>query len=207
VPNEIVLTLGVETNNKDLPTAKNENDQRLKKIIEVAKKMGVEDKYIQTDYINIDPRYKHEWENRQFIGYFVRNSLSVTLRDVSKFDSLLSGVLEEGAATNVHGVDFRTTELRKHRDQARSLAIKAAQEKANDLAKQLGQTIGKPFAIQEGRSHEWANFYNFWGSRRYSQMTQNVMQDEAQSMDTTGSSVALGQLTIKAQITVSFELQ
>jgi uncharacterized protein YggE len=35
----------------------------------------------------------------------------------------------DAGATHIHGVDFETTELRKYRDQARSLAVKAATEK------------------------------------------------------------------------------
>ena len=36
----------------------------------------------------------------------------------------------EAGANKVQGLEFLTTELRKYRDQARSMAIKAAQEKA-----------------------------------------------------------------------------
>jgi uncharacterized protein YggE len=206
VPNEIILTLGVETNNKNLAAAKNENDQTLQKIIATVKKLGIEDKYIQTDYINIEPRYEHEWENRQFIGYFVRKSMSITLRDVSKFEALLSGVLDVGA-NYIHGIDFRTTELRKYRDQARSLAVKAAQEKANDLAKQLRQTVGKPHMIQEYNIGGWFSYHNWWGARGGSQMMQNVVQDGAASSGAGDGTIALGQISIKAQVTVSFELE
>jgi len=58
-------------------------------------------------------------------GYSVQKTIVVTLSDLSKFEDLLSGVLEAGA-NYVHNVEFRTTELRKHRDQARALAIQAA---------------------------------------------------------------------------------
>ena len=56
----------------------------------------------------------------------------ITLGDVSRFEDLLSDTLLAGA-NHVHNVEFRTTELRQHRDAARALAIQAAREKAEAL--------------------------------------------------------------------------
>jgi len=205
VPDEVIITLGIETDSKDLNAAKTENDEKIKKIINAAKNLKIEDKYIQTDYMNIAPRYKDYWQKDEFIGYFVRKNISITLKDVSKFEQLLSNVLEAGA-NYVHGIDFRTTELRKHRDEARALAIKAAKEKADALAKQLGQVVGKPYKIQEGQLGWWSGNYGWWGARGGAQMAQNAIQ-EAGGPPEMGSSIALGQISIRAQITVSFELE
>ena len=205
VPDEVIITLGVETWDKDLTIAKSENDKRIQKIIDIAKKQNVAGKHIQTDYISIEPRYEHRHEHRNFIGYFVKKTIVITLKDTEKFENILSSILEAGA-NYVHGVQFRTTELRKHRDQARSLAIKAAQEKANDLAKELDQKVGKPYKIQENQSG-WGSHYNsWWGSRGRGGMSQNVIQDVAGSSESE-SSIALGQIKVTARITVSFELE
>ena len=45
----------------------------------------------------------------------------ITLKDTSKFEDVLTESLQEGA-NYVHGIEFRTTELRKHRDAVRALA-------------------------------------------------------------------------------------
>ncbi|MCK4256193.1 SIMPL domain-containing protein [candidate division WOR-3 bacterium] len=205
VPDEVILTLGVQTWNKDLSIAKTENDQRIQKIVDVGKKYKIEEKHIQTDYISIEPRYEDRWEHRKFIGYFVRKTIVFTLRDTDIFEGLLSSVLEAGA-NYVHGIQFRTTELRKHRDQARALAIKAAQEKANDLAKELGQKVGKPYKIQENQSGWWSWYNTRWGSGRAGGMAQNVIQNVADPSQSE-SSIALGQIKVNARVTVSFELE
>ena len=205
VPDEVILTLGVETWNKDLNLAKSENDKRIQKIIDMAKKLKVEGKHIQTDYISIDPRYEHGYERRNFIGYFVRKSIVITLKDTENFENILSSALDAGA-NYVQGIQFRTTELRKHRDMARSLAIKAALEKANDLAKELDQKVGKPYKIQDNQSG-WQSYYNsWWRSRGRGGMSQNVIQNVAGSSDSE-SSIALGQIKVNARVTVSFELE
>ena len=205
VPDEVILTLGVETWNKELNIAKKENDQRTQKVVDVAKKHKIKEKHIQTDYLSIEPRYEHSYEHKKFIGYFVRKSIVITLRDISKFENILTDVLEAGA-NYVHGVQFRTTELRKHRDQARSLAIKAAQEKANALAKELGQKVGDPYKIQENPSGWWSWYNSWWGSRWSGGMAQNVIQN-VDSPSATDSTIALGQIKVNAKVTVSFELE
>ncbi len=208
IPDEVVITLGVETWNKDLSIAKSENDRRVSRIIEIVKSQGVEEKHIQTDYISIEPRYDEQWEHRNFVGYFVRKTIAITLGDISKFEKLLSGSLEAGA-NYVHGIEFRTTELRKHRDKARSLAINAAREKANDLAKELGQEVGQPHSIQEGYSGWW--YYDGWGSGwgygGRTRMTQNVIQQGAGGPSGTQSGIAPGQISVNAKVMVSFELK
>lgn len=204
-PDEVVLTLGVETWNQDLTAAKSENDQRVQKIIEVAKKLKIEEKNIQTDHISIEPRYKDQWEHREFVGFFVRKTIAITLKETTKFEELLSSALGAGA-NYVHGIEFRTTELRKYRDQARAMAIKAAQEKATALAKELGKTIGRPHTIQEGRVGWWSGYNSWWGSRYGGQMAQNTVQNISSSSEGE-SSISLGQISVNANVAVSFELQ
>jgi uncharacterized protein YggE len=206
-PDEVILTLGVETWNKQLSIAKSKNDQATKRIVDAAKKHKIEKKHIQTDYLDIEPRYQDSYEHKKFIGYFVRKTVVLTLRDVSKFESVLSDVLEAGA-NYVHGIKFRTTELRKYRDQARSLAIKAAQEKANDLAKELGQKVGDPYSIQEIQSGWWSGYNSWWGSRWSGGMAQNTIQNVASPSSSEGDgSIALGLIKVNATVSVSFELE
>src|SRR5207248_3032718 len=109
----------------------------------------------------------------------------------------------------LQGVQFRTSELRKYRDQARSMAIKAAREKADALARDLGQKVGKAITINEEQSNYWA-YYNAWGYQNgYQNMSQNVMQNagggsaSATSGDTT---VAPGQISVTARVSVTFAL-
>jgi len=205
VPDEVILTLGVETWNEDLSVAKNENDQRIQQIMDLAEKEEIEEKHIQTDHISIMPRYDDQWEHRDFVGYFVRRTIAITLRDPSRFEEILSGVLESGA-NYVHGIQFQTTKLRTHRDEARALAILAAKEKAVALAKELGQNVGTPHRIQEGRVGWWSGYGSRWGNRWGSAMAQNVIQNAPSSQGTEGS-VALGQIKVHANVTVSFKLE
>jgi uncharacterized protein YggE len=207
VPDEVILTLGVETWDKNLSKAKRENDERVKAVLELAKTYGIESKYIQTDHVSIEPRYHDSYRQEDFIGYFVRKTIVITLKDISQFEDLLTSVLEAGV-NYVHGIQFRTTELRQHRDEARALAIKAAQEKANALVGELNQRVGKPRTIREDQVGWWS-WYNAWWGSRWSggPATQNVIQEVGGESFTSEGVLAPGQITVKARVTVTFELE
>ena len=199
-PDEIEINLGVETKDKNLAQAKRMNDERVQKVLAVLRNLKIDAKHIQTDYVNIDPDYGSD---RNLVAYWVRKSIAVILKDPSKFDALMAQTLEAGA-NHVHSVQLRTTELRKHRDRARVMAVHAAQEKAAALAKELGAKVGKPRSIQEGGGG-WSSPGGWWGGR-WGMQAQNVVQNEAGGGSQESNGLALGQITVSASVTVSFDL-
>ncbi len=203
-PDEVIVVLGVETWDKNIQIAKKQNDDRIKRITALTKDFGIDPKYVQTDQINVEPRWRNgTYTDADFIGYFIRKTMVITLKDVSKFEDVFTGALGAGA-THVQGVQFRTTELRKYRDQARALAIQAAKEKASALAGELGRKIGEPQSIQENSSGWWSSYSSRWGGA----MTQNVMQNVGGgSAFGDEGTFAPGQISISARVTVTFDLE
>jgi len=204
VPDEVVLTLGVETWDENLSTAKQQNDVRATAVLHAVERYGIESRYIQTDHISIEPIYENYDYREKLTGYLVRKTIVITLKDLAKFEGLLTATLDAGANT-VHGIQFRTTELRRHRDKARSLAIQAAQEKAVAMAGELDQTVGKPRTINENQDGWWS-WYNSWWGGRGGMMAQNVIQ-EVGGTSFSEETIAPGQITVRAQVTISFELE
>ncbi|NLT41596.1 MAG: SIMPL domain-containing protein [Anaerolineae bacterium] len=205
VPDEVVLTLGVETWDKDLAKAKRDSDLVINRLLGLAEESGIEERQVQTDYLSIEPRYDDYYDRRQFLGYFVRKTVVVTLNDLSLFENFLSQALEAGV-THVHGIEFRTTELRKHRDQARALAVQAAQEKAAALCAELGEEVGRPTQIVEQYSRWWSPYSSWWGYGSGSSMMQNVVVQAGEGGQYLGST-APGQITVTASVSVTFALK
>jgi len=175
-------------------------------VLALATQYGIDPQHVQTDYMGIEPRYRDGYyEARDFVGFFVHKTVVITLRDLSKFESLLTDVLGSGV-NYVQGVEFRTTELRKNRDTARGLAIQAAQEKAVALAGELGQKVGEPLTIQEEQNAWWSGYNAWWGSRWGGAMTQNVIQEASGAALPAEGSLAPGQIAVSARVSVSFEL-
>jgi uncharacterized protein YggE len=206
VPDQVILTLGVETWDKNLDVAREQNDEIVSRVLALASEAGIDPEHVQTDYVSIEPRYRDGYyDDRDFIGFFVRKTVVITLRDISKFESLLASTLDAGV-NYVQGIEFRTSELRKHRDEARALAVRAAQEKAIAMAKELGQEVGDPYMIREEYSGWWSTYNAWWGVRWGGGMAQNVIQEIGGNALAGATSMAPGQIGVGARVSVSFEL-
>jgi len=206
VPDEVELSLGVETSHKSLQTSKSLNDERVKRVLDLVKTSGIDSKYVQTDFVEIEPWYPRGEDHPEYMEYRVRKAIVIILKDTGKFESLLSQVLD-GGVNYVHGIRFRTTELRKYRDEARALAIKAAREKATALAAELGQRIGKAYRISEYGSGWYSPYGSWWGYGWNRGMTQNVVQSSGGNAPSPEGTIALGQISVTANVSVSFVLE
>jgi uncharacterized protein YggE len=206
VPDEVLLSLGVETFDKVLRVAKTQNDDRIRRTIALARSFAVQPEHIQTDYVGIEPKYDRGDIALMLQGFVVRKTILIRLKDIKKYEDLLAGALEAGV-THVHGVDFRTTDLRKHRDQARVLAMTAAQEKAELLAKETGRKVGRVTSIGEASYGYYSSYGSWWGGRYGNQMSQNVSQNFGGASLETDSTLAPGQISIRASVRANFVLQ
>lgn len=196
IPDEAVVTLGVETWDKDLTIAKRHNDERVKDVLAAAKQYDIAPANVRIDNITIEPRYTGEGApegaQERFVGYRVRKTIVLTVRDVSRFDSLLNSALVAGA-NYVSEVQFRTTKAREYRSQARALALKAAKEKAKVMAKALRQKVRRPYAIVEERQER--------------SIIPNVIHVNGGSPEEADKIIAMGQISVSARVRVSFELR
>lgn len=206
VPDEVVLTFGVESFDRKLATARQQNQEAVARVLQVARDSGVEERYLHTDHISVQPEYDHYVEGK-LVGYRVRQTITATLEDVGRFEDLLTGVLEAGA-NHVHGVQFQTTELRTHKDRARELAVQAAREKADAMAAELGQRVGEPLLIEEQPGGAWSPYGSYWGwgGTSYSLANCNYSMEAPGVAADAGSAIAPGQITVSGVVRVRFEL-
>ncbi len=205
-PDRIVLTFGIETRDPEILAAKQKNNDILKGAIAAIKEVGVPEKEIQTDYLSIEPRYKDSYQG-SFMGYFVRNTFTVTLDDPEKVEGLVTRVLKAGV-NYIHGIDFQTTEFKKYRERARKLALEAAREKAKQMASDLDQSVGDPILIHENGSPWWYfSSWSGWGYGRDRGMSQNVVQNVNGAAEGISDTVSLGKISIRANVSVTFELR
>lgn len=160
-PDRILINLGIETWDASLAAAKKKNNEILALTVKALRASGVEDKYIQTDNLSIEPRWNDEHRKESFIGYFVRNGLQVTVGDAGSVETVVTRVLEAGV-THVHGIEFQTAAYKTYREQARELALEAAREKAVKMAGALDESIGRPIRIEERTSGPSSWFWSGW---------------------------------------------
>ncbi|MBT2750183.1 MULTISPECIES: SIMPL domain-containing protein [unclassified Lysobacter] len=215
-PDEILLNVGVESRHPKLDQAKRLNDESVAAALAFLRRSGVPDKDVQTDFISIEPDYERDNSNRTALErstrvpllYIVRKSIGIKVTRVADFDALLTGLLENGVQY-IHGIEFRTSQLRKHRDAARALAIRAAKEKADALTSELGVRRGPAQSISESYSGGWWRSAAGWGNSGGQQLMQNVMQNGGGSSDggEDGATSAVGQISVNASVNVTFEIE
>lgn len=202
-PDLIDVRLGVEVLDASLETAHGMNELRVAGVLKLLKDLGVAEKDLQTDFVSIEPVYDRGNESQAKPDRFrVQRTVSCTLRDVKLLSPVLRGVIGQGV-TQVHGIDFRSSELRKYRDQARVEAVRAAKEKATLLAGELGGKPGRALRISEnsgGGSWSWNG-----GARGYNAMIQNRISDS--SAGAADGAMAVGQISISATVDVTFSLE
>jgi len=200
-PDEVLFTLAVENVDKDMLVANKRTDDSVKQILAIARQHNVKPEDVQTSQISVQPKYNTddmEYEARRnvkrvLIGYQVSKTIAIRLREISRFDEMLADILKAGI-TRLSNLEFRDSQLRKHRDEARRMAMRAAKEKATLLAGEIGQSIGPAYSISE-------TIINY----RASVALQNVSSDAGEAAESE-SALAPGMLSVTAQVTVKFRL-
>ena len=208
-PDRALVQLGVQSNGASVDEVQTANTLAIQHVIAAIKAQGVEQKDVATDLYVIEPVYE-TYDSLSIKGYRIDNTVAVTVRDVNKTSAIVAVSLVAGA-NQVNDVGFYTSELRKYRDQARELALTAAKEKAQALAAAAGAETGCVNNISE---NTWS-YFNGWqyGSGRSSNLwTQNTVQNAAPSSGAGSSSaddepISLGQISVKAEVSVTYELK
>ncbi len=113
-----------------------ENNAQTAKVIDALKKWGVDAKDIHTSNFSIWPIDRYDPATGSPTGeknYAVDNTVYVTVRDLTKIGSLLDTLVQAGANT-INSIQFDLADKTAAMKEARAVAMKNAQEQAQELA-------------------------------------------------------------------------
>lgn len=207
-PDEVYLTVGVESRDKNLQVATRDNSERIAKALAVIKRYGIPDKSVQVNYIDVQPTYNYQASYTVPQAYVAHKSIGIKVTKLDTFEPLLTELYAVGV-NQVENIEFRNTDMRKHRDKARELAVIAAREKADALTSQLGVKRGRAMRISESSGWNWGG----WTGRYRNDgqmMQQNVIQAAPRSEgrgEGGEGDLSVGQISITATISVDFQLE
>lgn len=147
-PDLALVVFSVITEAKSVTKATSENTKNMNTIIDFIKNQGVESKDLKTTNFNISPRYEYEKSEifpypqgkRILVGYEVRQSLQVRIRDMKKVGVIIQGATTNGA-NQVDSLQFTVDNQDEFKKQVREQAIDEAKIKAKELASQLGVSL------------------------------------------------------------------
>jgi uncharacterized protein YggE len=207
IPDRALIQLGIQSNGRTPQSVEIANSATINAIKRALQSQGIEEKDIVTDWYVIRPLYDDS-NSLTIEGYRIDNVVAVTLRDISKVNQVIVAALGAGA-NQVADVQFYLSDLRKYRDQAREMAMQAAQEKARDLASAAGAQTGCVMSVNE---NSWSYYNGGWYGQSRDLWTQNVMQNAAPAGGGNGAltddgPVNLGQISVRAEVSASFSLK
>lgn len=195
-PDIATLNLGVSVEKTSVEEAREAAASAMTAVIESLRANDVAEKDIQTENFNIYPQYDYIDNGRVLRGYRVNNTVSAKVRELES----LSDIIDHAAAAGgdivvVNAIRFMIEDTTALQTQARALAVKNAETKAQTLAEASGVNLGKPVTITETGSGG--------GPRVAFAESAEFAADSARS----STPVQAGELSVTVNVTIVYEIK
>jgi uncharacterized protein YggE len=192
VPDQAIVTVGFQNSGKDAKEVKTLNDEVVDKVIKFLKKSGI----LATDYKtnNVSLNKSYDFEKKKY-NFQANQSLSITLKDLSKYDEIMMG-LNDAGVNSINGVEFKSSKMEDYERDARKKAMVNAQQKAADYVSVLGQKVGKALLITD-------NSQSYFPQPMYKGNMMAMAADESVQRET----LAIGEIEIVTNVSVTFALE
>ncbi len=124
------------------------NAAAMNQVIEAMKKLGVDEKDLQTTGLRLNPAYEYKDGSSRLIGYDAYQELSVRVRDLKKVSEVIARGAGEGI-NQIGGISFTIDDLEKYKALARAEAVQKAEAKAAEMSGLTGIRLGKLINVFE----------------------------------------------------------
>jgi uncharacterized protein YggE len=190
-PDQVSVSISIETKGTKADDVKKENDKKMDAILKFIKKSNIAKEDFQTLRVSLNPNYDYEKKKHNYVA---TQSVQILLKDLSKYDALMEGLVDEGI-NRIDNVEFKSSKMNDLQSDARKLAVKDAKAKAEDFVSVLGQKVGKAILISD-------NSQIYIPQPRMYAMKSMAMDSEAPR-----ETLAVGEIEITANVSVSFVLE
>ena len=192
-PDQVAINFGVENTGKDAAEVKKLNDETVDKVVKYIKKFGIPTTDFQTTNVSLHKNYDYNTKKHL---YYASQNISILLKDVSKYDELMMGLMDNGI-NNISNIEFKSSKIEDYKSDARKAAMRDAKHKAEDYVSVLNQKVGKALIISDNSATYYPNPVMYKGA---------AMAMEA---DASGNreTLAVGEIEVIANVNVSFILE
>jgi len=152
VPDIVAWNLVINETNPVLQNAKRVSDEKMSRLVSIANGLGVAPEDISTNSMDIHRVYYiDDAGNRGEFRYWeVCRTISLKEHDLARFDEFLARLMDAGDFEATYA--FETSRYHELRIKARTLATKAAKEKAQAMCEGAGAQLGLPIKLDEQSS-------------------------------------------------------
>jgi len=203
IPDKVVIIFGVQSRDSVMSIARERNEAMTLQAIRIAKKFGVTDDDISTEYYTVEPKYRDPNYKNEFVGYIVKRRIVVDLNRFEDYQNMMDDFLNQGIE-NVQSVQFKVSDPEKYIQQALIVALKKAKAEAGAIASEMGVKVGKVYSIEE----------SYGGGIRspnpglgYPSMEMVNYHHNPAMAGAAEESTTFGYLNATASVTMSFEIE
>ncbi|WEK57014.1 MAG: SIMPL domain-containing protein [Candidatus Brevundimonas phytovorans] len=192
-PDQATINFGVVTEAATAQEAMAQNAQQMTRVIAALRRAGINERDIQTSGLNLSAQYDYQQNMPPKLrGYQAQNRVTVVINDLTKVGTTADAVVTAGV-NQIDGIAFGLKNPKAAEDQARQLAVRALQDKAQLYAQALNVPLGGVRSLTEGGG--------------YAPQPQ-PMYARAMAMDSGSAStpVSAGELTIRIDISGTYDI-
>ena len=148
-PDTAIVVVAVTTQAPSALGAQQENARKSDAVVRAVKDAAGAGGEVKTSGYNLQPQYAYkEGQPPTIRGYEARNSVTVTLGDLTRVGAVIDAASGAGA-TNVDSLSFTLRQDRQARAQALADATREALAKAQTVAQALGGRVVRIVEVQE----------------------------------------------------------
>lgn len=196
-PDEATVQFAVVTRAETAEDARRQNAEAAEQAMNAVRALGVAERKIQLLTLRLDEDWEYRNNERIRKGYIARRDVKVTVEDLDLVPRLVAEVVEQGA-NELGGIQYGLQNREAVEDEALREALARARQKAGLMAAALDASLGRGRQVVEGGVHI--------------PQPPPVMYARAEmAMDAGGGdhagAYAAGEITVRATVSVTFELE
>lgn len=192
-PNQAEITIGIETSDKSMQKASEENKIIANKVYSTLKPLLGANDYIKTNTYSARPQYVYTKDNKKVLDkYVVTNSITVKTKKTDLVSKFIDVSIAQGA-TNINNLQFTTTDYDSTCNDALAELTKKTYNQANSIAKSINSIVLGIKSI-----NATCNADN--NQRAYFGM----MAPKAEDMATSSTPIEIGKTKVYANVDASF---
>lgn len=194
-PDMATITFGVQTEAATAQEAMRDNAAQMTRVVAALRRAGVAERDIQTSGLNLSAQYDYvQNEPPKLRGYQAVNRVTVVINDLTKVGTTADAVVAAGV-NQIDGISFGLKDPTAAENQARQLAVRNLQAKAQLYAQSLNVQLSGIRNLTEG------------GGYSPPPPMPPMFAARAVSMDRAESTpVSAGELTVRIDITGVYDI-
>lgn len=194
VPDVVQINAGVTTQAPTAGAAIEQNARRMTAVRAALRGAGIPDRDIQTSALSLNPDYRQGQNSAPVLaGYQASNQLLIRFRDIASTGKILDALVAQGI-NQFNGPMLTIDKPEAALDEARVLAIRSAQARAELYASTLGKRVKRILSVSEA-------------GQPYGPYGKAAGFGQLRTMDSASTAIDPGEQTVSVSLTVSFELQ